>query len=297
MRDNKVLYFILGIIGFCVFLVIVVAGGIWYSAANSVPWVQNENGYYVRVTRVYYLPGSLGEPWQVIDAHAPSFEIIDSTYGYDKKQAYFEGVVIPGSDPSTFQVIQNPISRDAVSVFFKNEKISNDPLHFEIMGPLLFKDSKHIYWQEKAVSSDPDNLSILEDGDDFYFRDAKNVYVNGLLIPDADPETFSFNRIFPPYARDADNIFYYEMTIEGADVDSFLVIGSFGNYSGDANHIYWQGVPIKDADPATFKLLEEITTCSADSKHVYFKNEILADADPSDLDNATLQCLLKTPQW
>jgi hypothetical protein len=258
--------------------------------------VQNENGYYVRITRVYYLPGSLQEPWQVIGAHAQSFEVIDSTYGYDKEQAYFEGVAIPNSDPSTFQVIQKPVSRDAGSVFFKNEKVSDDPLHFSIIGPFLFKDSTHIYWQEKAVSNDPKNLVILEDGEDVYFRDAKNVYVNGLLIADADPETFSFSRIFPPYARDTENIFYYEKTIENADVESFLVIGSFGNYSGDVNHIYWQGVPIKDADPATFKLLEEITTCSADSKHVYFMNEILAEVDPTDPENATLQCLLKTPQ-
>lgn len=296
MRDNKVLYIALGIIGLCIFLVVVVAGSIWFSVADSAPWVQNENGYYVRITRVFYLPGSLEEPWQVIDAHAPSFEVIDSTYGYDKKQAYFEGVAIPGSDPSTFQVIQNPVSRDAVSVFFENEKVSDDPGHFEIIAPLLFKDSNHIYWQEKVVSNDPENLAVLEDGDDFYFRDGENIYVNGLLIADADPETFSFSRIFAPYARDVDNIFYYEKTIEGADVESFLVIGSFGNYSGDVNHIYWQGVPIKDADPATFKLLEEITTCSADSEHVYFMNEILEGADPSDPDDATLQCLLKTPQ-
>ena len=296
MKDNKILYIMLGVIGLCVFLVLASAGILWFSVADSAPWVQNENGYYVRITRVYYLPGSLKDPWQVIGAHAPSFEVIDSYYGYDKKQAYFKGVAIPGSDPSTFQVIQNPVSGDAVSVFFENEKVSDDPGHFEIIAPLLFKDSKHIYWKEKVVSNDPENLAVLEDGDDFYFRDGENVYVNGLLIADADPETFSFSRIFAPYARDAENIFYYEQTIVDADVDSFLVIGSWGNYSGDVNHIYWQGVPIQDADPVTFKLLEEITTCSADSEHVYFMNEILTGADPSDPENAKLQCLLKTPQ-
>ena len=177
MKDNKILYIVLGVIGLCVLLVLASAGILWFSVADSAPWVQNENGYYVRITRVYYLPGSLKDPWQVIGAHAPSFEVIDSYYGYDKEQAYFKGVAIPGSDP-------------AENIFYYEQTIVDaDVDSFLVIGSWgnYSGDENHIYWQGVPIQdADPATFKLLEEITTCS-ADSEHVYFMNEILTGADP--------------------------------------------------------------------------------------------------------------
>jgi hypothetical protein len=59
-------------------------------------------GYHVRDGKVYYLNAFPGKAFEIDGADAASFDALDSTYGRDTSNVYFNGVRLSGADAATF---------------------------------------------------------------------------------------------------------------------------------------------------------------------------------------------------
>jgi hypothetical protein len=245
---------------------------------NPPPNNFSDGGYYVRGNTVYYHSGFPDEPYELPDADADSFFIIDATYARDNTTVYFDGRPIPGADPSSFETLESTFSRDDQHVYAGGELFSDDPAGFEHIEGYIYRDSHHIYWSTSTVSDDPGGLRIIgEDGYYTYFADSTTVFLNGGQILDADPETFAI--LQEVYSQDASHIFYFDGPIEGADMTTFEVIVI--PYSRDSTHVYWKAKPIPEADPATFQVLNENFECSADLETDYYQDHIIPNFDAS----------------
>ncbi len=125
-----------------------------------------------------------------------------------------------------------------------------------------------------------------------------SVYVNGFLIPDADPTTFLIfvdpSGTPDGFAKDATHVFFYKLIIPGADPNTFIPLFDDGYvlYAKDKNHVYYDdGVDnmsiVEGADPATFTALGQ--GYFKDKNHVYGKDGLIGGADPATSNPATFE--------
>lgn len=260
-----------------------VAGIVIYLTIENTPpnpWTA-ESGYHVRGSKVYYYPGfGISDPFEIRDAHAGSFVVIDSSYALDRSHVYVDGMIIPEADPATFEVFDFTFTRDADHVFLRERVFSDDPAHFENVAPNIYRDTRHVYWSADIVSDDPSNLVVVGAADFYtYFKDSTTVFVNGNPIEGADPATFSVVR--DGFSRDATHIFYFASMIPEADVSTFEVLDS--PFARDAAHAYWMQNVIPEADPDTFVVLNANFECSADAVHAYYQATLIPGFDPASI--------------
>jgi DKNYY family protein len=127
-----------------------------------------------------------------------------------------------------------------------------------------------------------------------YTETADAVFVNGGLIPGADPSTFlvysSDAGFSDGIGKDARHVFLYTDTVPDADPRTFTPLynnDGFTSFAKDHAHVYesyFDGVSILDgADAATFKILSSkdfLEPYAEDVNHVYTLSGVLAGADP-----------------
>jgi hypothetical protein len=270
---NVLLIVFIAICGLCA-----VTGGAGYIYIRNQPphTAVNDAGYYVRGRTVYYLGGFPSTAFEVEGAHVRTFQIIDSQYAKDDSQVYFNGLVIPDSDPATFEVMGLWFSRDARHVYISGTIFSDDPAHFEILGDALYRDSQHIYWSTNIISDDPASLEILYNQDyHTYIRDSETVFVNGNPISGADAAAFEV--LASGYGRDENQVYYFDQAMP-ADPVTFEILEN--PYSRDAESVFWMEHVIPDADPQAFRVLNADFECSADSEHAYFRDQLIPGFDP-----------------
>lgn len=151
-----------------------------------------------------------------------------------------------------------------------------------------------------ATTSTGSTCIMSGDGGEFA-KDKTHVYSGNLLIPDADPSTFSFVNItvggvtggLSGYAKDATHVycantcFNRSFVLEGADPSTFVAFGDvdFG-YAKDKNHVYTDdGRIVADADPATFVSLATPTNSGSefgrDKNAVYYSLQRVSGIDPN----------------
>jgi hypothetical protein len=87
------------------------------------------------------------------------------------------------------------------------------------------------------------------------------------------------------YARDHQHVYRWGVVIENADPQSFEVLGYTGcnNFEGeyytrDIQHVYFSGEAIPGADPATFQMLGGCGYAK-DAKRAYFESRVVSGAD------------------
>jgi len=257
----------------------VVAIGIWVVSLQNRPpsSLNNDSGYYVRGSKVYYLGGFPSTAFEIENADAGAFQIIDSQYAFDNARVYFDGTAIPDSDPSTFEVLEQHFSHDARHVYLSGQIFTDDPINFEILAEDLSRDREHIYWSGYTISDDPTHLEIIFSQDHYtYINDSKTVYVNGGPIVEADVNTFE---VFSAgYARDASQIYYFDQAMS-ADPNTFEVLEI--PYSRDSQNVFWMENQIKNADPQTFRILNSNFECSADLKIAFYQDQPIPNFDPN----------------
>jgi hypothetical protein len=238
-------------------------------------------GYYVRGDTVYYLDAFPGKAFEIEQADAKTFTILNTTYAKDANAVYLDGVPLTEADPASFDLLEVPdFSRDAGHVFMRDHMLTTDPDHFVFLNGDggLTKDSAHVYWSDGSVlSDDPEHFKILSDADHLlYASDSSTVYVNGNPIKDADPATFGVLR--GAYAKDGTRTYYFNEIVGDADAATFQVLD--GPYARDGAHAYWMGKVVPGADPAGFVVLNADFECAADSAHAYYRDMLIEGFDP-----------------
>jgi hypothetical protein len=115
-----------------------------------------------------------------IDGASPrSFEYIESGlvseyYAKDKTHVYHNGSIIPDADAATFQAVGGNYFKDRANVFY----YGSHPYFAKIVG--------RIDGADPATFEHIDANSLLA----HYAKDKAHVYLDGVVVPGADPATF-----------------------------------------------------------------------------------------------------------
>lgn len=257
--------------------------------------VFNSSGYHVRGDTVYYLNAFPGSAFEIEQADAESFTILDSTYAKDKDAVYLNGGPLADADPASFALLDEPdYSKDATHVFLNGRVLSEDVAGFAFLDAGgMTKDGAHVYWSDGTVlSDDPDGFTVLSDAEHYLFtKDSDAVHVNGTSIPDADPATLEV--VGGAYASDARRVYYFTNVIANADAPSLEVLD--GSYARDDARVYWMGKVVPGADPESFVVLNPDFECTADAEHAFYRDLVIKDFDPGTIpEGATVSTCTET---
>jgi len=92
---------------------------------------------------------------ELVDAHAPSFSMLNRKYSKDRQMVWLYGKVLDSKpNASSFRVItpHSDFTLDKDSVFYKGIRIEgSDPDQFEIIREDYGKDGNHVYRKEKIL--------------------------------------------------------------------------------------------------------------------------------------------------
>jgi hypothetical protein len=158
--------------------------------------------------------------------------------------------------------------------------------------------------QVRRLTDARGSLSVLSNAN--YAATEENVYLWGVQLPDADPDTLEL--LTYPYARDSARVYCGSVPISGAEPNKFRilgglldpnyvstahafekVVGPFDTVPRDAPIVAAQGwatdekncffgpSPIAGADPASFVVLND--WYAKDAKRVYFGHRTVPEAD------------------
>ena len=238
-------------------------------------------GYEIKNGKVIYNEGMKGlgttNSFEVKDADAKTFEVINRQYAKDSKNAYLRGKVIPKSDGASFELVETPFSKDKNHVFYSDDIVSNNPKGFKILYKPkrghVWTDGEKIYKGKSAFLPDVVDVTTFERiGKTRYYRDKNNVY-SLRVIEGADPQTFEvISKFNETYARDRQSVFYNGVKVEDCDVDSHKIIDKF--HHKDKTHVFFARNILSD-DPENFEILSR--AYSRDSRNAFWRAKKISD--------------------
>lgn len=195
----------------------------------------------------------------------------------DAKHVFLQGRVIPGADPATFEIFEGRFTRDAKNVYAGHEVYCDDPANFEVVSINFVKNSHSVYGSDKqgrttVVSKDVANFRLISDVDHHSFcMDSTRVFVNGNVLPGAEPG--SFRVLGGAYSRDATKSYYFnELMPPGTDVESLKPLA--GGYAKDRGRAYYLGKVLPGADAATFEITDPRWPKAKDKGQLYDQGSI-----------------------
>ncbi|MEP6903859.1 MAG: DKNYY domain-containing protein [Actinomycetota bacterium] len=269
---------------------VLAAGVIVWLLISTAESVRNytTGGYTISGGKVnFYREASGFTPWQsweIKEADAGTFKILENGYATDKNHAYVDGYVISQSDGKTFKIIRKPYAADQNHVFYGQILLSNSPDKFKIMGGDYSADGEKVFSGDKEfLSGTVDAATFEQVGSSDFFRDKNRVYMNDKIVEGADSATFEplpepnadgTDKDFH-YAKDKLSVFYQGVKVAGCDPKTHKIL-DFQTHR-DARHLYLLTEKISD-DPDNFQKLD--ADYSKDSANVYWKNKKIG-ADPA----------------
>lgn len=105
-------------------------------------------GYFKTDFGVYY------NGWEMDDAHASSFTVLDSEGGYakDSFNVYWEGRAVDGAMSSSFTVLGYGYAKDSFNVYWCGEKIDGaTPSSFKVTGNGYAEDAFNAYFNGRKL--------------------------------------------------------------------------------------------------------------------------------------------------
>lgn len=263
----------------------------------------NEN--YTTDGEHVYFKGELVESADATSFVAPNFEKGFAFHAKDKNNAYYFGRLIPNTDISSYEFLDDQYAKDKNNAYFREFKIEGvDIDSFVILGNNYAKDNNQVYYREKPlptadvqsfgfnqnsgirtqddyfvfkmgirVSGSKDDFTVLKEG---YAKDNKTAYLYDKPIIGSNPETFEyFDGAKSDYSHDKNHAYYKGELIEGSDGKTFEPLNRY--YSKDGQNVYLNGIQISNADPMTFEILDGDFT--KDENHAYYKDSIIEGSD------------------
>ncbi|MEN5202925.1 DKNYY domain-containing protein [Stenotrophomonas sp. TWI700] len=198
-------------------------------------------------------------------------------YLRDHAAVFSDGRALKGLNPETFSILNGIFASDGKTVItlYGNAKVT-DPQSFVVLDDGhqditdnecvisgYARDKANGYWFTNSTSSkhamvirackQPASLESLGNG---FARDCDHVYLEGVRIPAADPQTWQ--RINRLYSRDAKHVFYLTRKLE-ADPDTFQALESFDPLESS----YW------GRDRTNYYCRWEVTNCENYQRDVH----------------------------
>ena len=257
-----------------------------FSAAESIH-NYSTGGYKVSGGKVNFYKESTGmtpwQSWEIKEADAASFEVLEGGYAKDKNHAYVDGLILPQSEAGTFKIIRKPYAADGNHIFYDRWLLSNSPDKFRILEKGYSADGEKVFFgREEFLPGTVDAATFEQVGSSDFFRDKNRVYMDDKIVEGADSATFEYlpsktygNAKNFDYARDARSVFYQGVKVAGCDPKTHKII-DFQTHR-DARHLYLLTEKISD-DPDHFQELD--ADYSKDSANVYWKSKKIG-ADPA----------------
>ena len=149
-------------------------------------------------------------------------ELLDYGFARDRLSGYYHQRPIPGSEGSTFSVVDSHYSKDAKHVFYSDlEPHPREPLRVSV----------------QLRNAQPASFSALEAG---YAGDAAQIYFQGKVLTN---EVASFRMLQFGYAKTATQVYYAGKPVSGADAASFETLEHPTDAANakDRNGSYQQG--------------------------------------------------------
>lgn len=251
------------------------------SCGRGKPGTFDRSGYHVRGGVVWFLAGWPSEAFEVKGADAASFHFplpggTEAEFGRDAKHVFLRGLVIPGADPATFEIVDHRFTRDSKQVYFSHHVFCDDPANFTRVSGNFVKNSRAVFLitqqgKGEVVSEDSANFREIS-GVDFhsFCADSNQVFVNGNPIPGAQPA--SFKVLGGAYARDATQTFYFDEPMpDGTDGATLQPLAS--GYAKDRGRAYYCGKVLEGADAATFEITDARWPKAKDRNRIYEQGE------------------------
>lgn len=184
----------------------------------------------------------------------PSKRYYSSAYATDKYNVYFKDSIIHGADPETFQQIDFYVGQDKYRTYYKWHATKIKDFNKLSKINQLYTDGTSIYDHNLIQLNNVDISSFRNIDNTNWYTDKNNVWWQGIIVKDADPNTFRPIFMYSffsgekeehgsnyNYGKDAYHVFFRDSIIEGADPNTFEII-DFNNKLGwtifDKNHIY-----------------------------------------------------------
>lgn len=161
---------------------------------------------------------------------------------------------IPGADAATFRPLADPLyARDHNHIYYEGQVIPGaDPTSFEQVGSSYWKDKNRVYFQGAPIpGSRPGSIKQLR-----YYEwaiDERNAYFHGNPINPRDLSTFQLVNEF--WAKDSKQYYFAGAgcrPLKNIDYASFTILRD--GWARDRYHIYFEGDVVPGVDLATFKI-------------------------------------------
>ena len=164
-------------------------------------------------------------------------------------------------------------------VYHYNQLVTGaDAKTFSFVGRIYAKDARSVYVNGRVLpAADPATFTVV----DGVAKDARHVYVADIIVPNADPATYRILNL--AYARDDKRVYRTGIMLEDADPLTFTVMDDqYGGTGKDRRHVYLDAKIIPGADPATYVVLgQDYGRLGKDATHVYYQGAVLPEADPA----------------
>lgn len=195
----------------------------------------------------------------------PSFKFLGDSYNKyyrDKNNIYFlndrddkmEFEKLAGTNPKTFEIVDNYFARDDKNVYFFNKKVIGvdaktfEEVDYDIVkdknGLHILIDSNETEIKTKNLKADGIDLKTLKKLDNGYFKDKNSIYyeLSGNLYKMKNVDLPTFEVLNSPYsssvyfAKDKNNVYYNGKKLDGIVPNDFEQIQSY--FIKDRNGIY-----------------------------------------------------------
>jgi len=234
-----------------------IVGWLLFSAAESFH-NYTTGGYKVSGGKVTFYKEASGlspwQSWEITEADAATFKVLDDGYATDKNHAYADGYLLPQSESKTFKIIQKPYAADQNRVFYERWLLSDSPGKFRVIGDGYSADGEKVFSEmQEFLPGTVDAATFERVGSSDFFRDKNRVYMNEKIVEGADSATFE-----PLPSKTYSNAKNFD-------------------YAKDARSVFYQGVKVAGCDPKTHKMIDFQT--HRDARHLYLLTEKISD-DP-----------------
>ena len=145
-------------------------------------------------------------------------------------------------------------------------------------GKVLYRYVNNLTWKkESRLLENADAATFKSFGfSGVYGKDKHHVYLEGVQIKDADPNSFEILEALYQYAKDK-NYLFAEVKKIGEIEDGFEYLGN--GFAKNNIHAFRQGRVIKGANGKTFELLDEKGLFAKDEQFVFSGDKIIEGAD------------------
>jgi|JI10StandDraft_1071094.scaffolds.fasta_scaffold25972_7 hypothetical protein len=224
---------------------------------NSIQ-LTNHSDYIKDKNSVWYIIDTYSEKYKIRikklkNANPESFLVLENGYSKDKKNVYYEGILLEGSIASEFKFIEGGnayYAKDKQFAYYQSKRIENaNPNHFIILNEEngnYAKDEERVFFKGKEiVNANPETFIILEEN---YSKDNVNVYFQNKMIEDANPKTFQLlkpshmgkcdNLNGELYAKDNRYVFFGLTKLKEVDLDTIAVDSTFCFKAHDKNRYF-----------------------------------------------------------